>query len=118
GRVARSQWKSSEPLATRPFVLDGQVGRIPPSGGYGAVQGIVLELVADACRDETGLIIELGSGWGWHILTLWATVGPREATYVGAEYTAAGRRATARLAALDPRLRFRSLWFDYHEPAL
>jgi hypothetical protein len=37
---------------------------------------------------------------------------------VAAEYTAAGRRASAALAELDPRLDFSAIPFDYHEPVL
>jgi hypothetical protein len=118
GRVARSQWRNTRPLATQRVVLDGEIARAPLSGAYGAAQVTLLDLVSEACRDETSLIIELGSGWGWHLLTLWAQGGPRGATYVGAEFTAAGRRAAERLAALDPRLQFRSLPFDYHDPFL
>jgi hypothetical protein len=117
GRVARSQWQSDEPLGTRPFVVGGETAQMPLSGSYGAAQGIVLDLVKHACGDSTDLIMELGSGWGWHILSAWATGGPRRATYVGAEYTEAGRRASMSIAELDDKLDFVALPFDYHEPA-
>jgi hypothetical protein len=78
----------------------------------------VLDAVADACTDETDLVLELGPGWGWAVLSVWMTGGPRRALYVAAEYTEAGRRAAAKLAELDPRLDFRALPFDYHEPRL
>jgi hypothetical protein len=118
GRVARSQWRREDPLATRPSTVGGAQVPLAPSASYGAIQGLLLELVQSACTDDTGLVIELGSGWGWHILTLWARGGPRAARYVAAEYTEAGRRAAARLAELDEHLDFRAVAFDYHEPAL
>jgi hypothetical protein len=118
GRVARSQSSRPEPLATTPFLLDGELARIPVSGAFGAAQGILLDLVNDACTAETDLVVELGSGWGWHILSAWATGGPRRATYVAAEFTEAGRRAASSIAELDPDLDFRAVAFDYNEPDL
>jgi hypothetical protein len=118
GRVAREQWRRADSLATRPFVAGGETVPLPLSGAYGAGQGVLLELLSEACGEQTDLIVELGAGWGWHILTLWARGGPRDATYVSAELTEAGRRAAAKLAALDPDLDFQTRAFDYHEPAL
>jgi hypothetical protein len=118
GRVARSQWRAEDPLQTRPFAGGPAEIPLPPSGAHAAEQGIVLDVVGRACTGHTDLIVELGAGWAWHLLTLWATGGPRHAHYVAAEYTAAGRRAAARLAALDPRLRFSAVPFDYHAPRL
>lgn len=118
GRVASSQWRHGDPLAVRRFAAGRGAVDLPLAGAYGAAQGIMLDVVADACTARTDLIAELGAGWGWHILTLWATGGPRHASYVAAEYTAAGRRAAARLAGLDPRLRFRAVPFDYNAPRL
>jgi hypothetical protein len=118
GRVARSQWARPDPVAMHSFVFDGEMARMPLSGAFGAEQAIVLDLVADACRDETDLVVELGAGWAWHLLTVWATGGPRGATYVAAEYTEAGRRAAAKLAEVDEELDFRAVPFDYREPRL
>ena len=73
--------------------------------------------MADATEADTDLVIEMGSGWGWHILTAFTTGGPREATYVAAEYTEAGRDCAARLAQLDDHLKFQAIHFDYHEPS-
>ena len=117
GRVARSQWKRDDPLATRPSTVDGAQVPLTLSASYGAIQGLLLEVVESACTDDTGLIVELGSGWGWHILTLWARGGQTAPAYVAAEYTAPGRTASERLAALDERLDFQAVAFDYHEPA-
>jgi hypothetical protein len=114
--VARSQWPHDDPFGTRAFTVDGDETQLPPAGGFGAAQFIVQDLIADACGEDTDLIVELGSGFGWHILTAFATGGPREATYVAAEYTQAGREAAQLLASLDDRLRFRAIEFDYHEP--
>jgi hypothetical protein len=118
GRVARSQWRAGDPLAARLFAGGSAQVRLPASGAHAAEQGVVLDVVAHACTATTDLIVELGAGWAWHLLALWATGGPRRARYVAAEYTVAGRRAAVRLAALDPRLRFSAVPFDYHAPRL
>jgi acyl carrier protein len=118
GRVAGSQWRDGDALAVRQFAAGRGAVELPLAGAHGAAQGIILDVVADACTERTDLIAELGAGWGWHILTLWAKGGPRQASYVAAEYTAAGRRAAARLGGLDPRLRFSAVPFDYNAPSL
>ncbi len=91
---------------------------IPLSASYGAVKRLITDTVVAACTDSTELVVELGSGPGWTLLSTWLEGAPAGATYVGAEYTAAGRDVADRLAALDPRLDFRSLAFDYHQPDL
>lgn len=116
--VARDQWATETPLATRQSVVDGGVVELPRSAAFGAAQGLVLDVLASVSSDATGLVVELGAGWSWHLLSFWLAGGPRAATYVGAEYTAAGRRAACSLAALDARLDYRAVDFDYHEPRL
>jgi len=117
-RVAREQWRTADPLAGRRAVIDGREVQLPRSATFAAQQGLIVDVLLDACSPRTGLVVELGAGWAWHLLSLWSGGGPGTATYVAAEYTAAGRRAAARLAALDARLRFRAVEFDYREPDL
>jgi len=116
-RCAASWWRRPEgPLAPRDFVVDGEVVSLPLGGAYGAAQTIILDAVAAATRPDTDLIVEMGSGWGWHIVTAFTAGGPRDATYVAAEYTEAGRRCAERLAAVDDHLTLQAIPFDYHEP--
>ncbi len=117
-RVARAQRAAAEPASPRDFILDGETVQASPAAAYGAARGIVLDLVADACRDDTEAVVELGSGWGHSILSVWLDGGPATATYVAAEYTDAGRRAATRLAELDARIDFCAVAFDYHDPRL
>ena len=117
GRVSAHQWATGDPSEPRPVVIDGAGTRLPLSGAFAGAQGIILEYIRDACTPETDLVAELGSGWGWHILSCWAQGGPTSARYVAAEYTEAGRRASSALAELDPGLDFTALPFDYHEPS-
>jgi hypothetical protein len=116
--VAREQWRADDPLRPSPAIVAGQLVQVPPSAAWGAEQGIVLETLLDACSPRTDLIVELGSGWAWHLLSLWCAGGPPAARYIAAEYTEAGRGASEALASLDPRLDFQALPFDYHQPDL
>jgi hypothetical protein len=118
GRVARREMYPHGALAAGPAIVDGTPVSVPRALAKGAHQGLVVDAVADACSDATGLIVELGSGWGRNILNVWLSGGPRAATYVAAEYTDAGQGVAARLAALEPRLDFRSVAWDYHNPDL
>lgn len=117
GRVSAHQWVTGDPTEQRPVVIDGAGTRLPLSAAFAGAQGFIREYIRDACTPETDLVAELGSGWGWHILSCWAHGGPTAARYVAAEYTEAGRRASSALAELDPALDFTALPFDYHEPS-
>lgn len=117
-RVVRSYAYPGDGLADHQAVLEGRATTLPRSLAFGALGAMIADTVLDACTAETDLVVELGSGWGWHVLAAWLAGGPREALYVGAELTEAGRRAADRLAALDPALRFRSVAFDYDAPDL
>ncbi len=99
--------------------LNGVVTAAPRAAAVGAYLTVIPEVVVDACRDNGAeLIVDIGSGWGQHLLTVWLAGGPRHATYVAAEYTEAGRRAAARLAALASEISFRAVPFDLHAPDL
>jgi hypothetical protein len=117
GEVARFQWPKGDPPAPQAAVAGGTRVELPRVSAYGGQRYLIMEVLKSVCTDRTELIVELGSGWGWHVLSLWLDGGPRDALYVGAEYTEPGRRAAARLAELEPELRFESLAFDYNNPA-
>jgi hypothetical protein len=69
-----------------------------------------------AMGESTDAVVELGSGWSANIFNLWLRGAPRQATYVGAELTAAGRKAAASLAALRPTIRYVAAPFDWSNP--
>ena len=75
-------------------------------------------LVGSYCADDTRRIVELGSGWGANLFSLWLNGAPRAAEYVAMEYTEAGREATLLIAGTEPELRMRVAPFDYHRPDL
>lgn len=57
-----------------------------------------MALAARLVTAETEAVIELGCGYGLNLLRLARALGDRPIRYVGAEYTAAGRRLFAELA--------------------
>lgn len=117
-RVVREYAYPGGPLREQQVLLDGAVRRLPGCLAVGGAERLVADAVVAACTSETDLVVELGCGWGWHVLGTWLAGGPRAARYVGAELTEAGRQAACRLAALDPDLRFDALAFDYLDPTL
>ena len=63
-------------------------------------------------------VVELGSGYGRRLLGSWLAGGEKNARYVAAEHSAAGRELTLRLAALEPELAIEAHPFDFAKPAL
>jgi hypothetical protein len=116
--VHRGQWPGVAPLALREAVIDGRRVQMPHQALLGAFSGLVVGAVLQACRPDTGLVVELGSGWGRNLAQIWLEGGPATADYVAAEYTAAGREATERLADRLPDQRLSTVAFDYHAPDL
>lgn len=115
-RVVRDYAYRDAPRRELEVYVAGRRQAMASSLAWGGQSRLISDAVVDACRDGTDLVVELGCGWGWHIVGAWLAGAPREALYVGAEYTAAGREATQRLADLDPELRLRALAFDYNDP--
>jgi hypothetical protein len=118
GRVIRRERYSPDPRDSLETVVSGTAVQMPQSAAFGAQHGLIVDTVASACTPDTDLIVELGAGWARYLLSLWTSGGPVDATYVAAEYTEAGRRASERLAGIAPELRFRSIPFDYTDPRL
>lgn len=86
----------------------------PFAGDYDRV-GVryLLDLVRTQRFDA---IVELGSGLGERLFELYLGGGPAHIPYFGAEYWESGRRVADRLAALEPKLDFRSVPFDLSQP--
>ncbi len=112
--VMRS-WRKQHIWEQSRCVLGGTVHELPFVLGWEARQGLVPEVLADAAREDTSLVVELGSGWAFNLFQFWSRGGaPRDARYVAAEFTPAGRECSEELAALDPALQFTAVPFDYH----
>lgn len=95
-------------------VVAGRALQLPRSFALHGGSGLVLERLV-ALAEGADAVIELGSGWGYHLLQLWLQGGPRKARYFALEYTAAGRECTQRLAGLDASLALTVLPFDYYD---
>ena len=61
-------------------------------------------------------IVELGSGNGLNLAKIWRNGGPKDALYIGAEFTNAGRKCSEVLASVEDAYHFKSLPFDYTAP--
>jgi hypothetical protein len=110
--------EGASPVQPEGAVFGGALVDVPPGAAFGAFQQLCTELVRDLSSERTEAVIELGSGWGRNLFSAWLGGGPRDATYVAAEYTEAGREASERVAALEPALNLRALAFDYNAPDL
>lgn len=94
-------------------VLSDRVGQVSHLAYYMAV---VLEQLLARIPAGTGRVIEMGSGWGAVIGSLWLHGAPRDAEYWALEYTEAGREASELLAKAEPRFHLQTRAFDYHQP--
>ncbi len=99
-------------------VLAGTRLTLDAAAVRGAHRELVVGSVLDRCREDTDLICELGSGWGHLLVSVWASGGPPDATYVAAELTAAGRACSDALARIEPTLDLVTVPFDHTRPDL
>jgi hypothetical protein len=116
-RPRKVRWLRGRPIAS---VLAGRT--LPPRLGSRCIdmitRTVVADLVAGYCDGETKRIVELGSGWGANLFSLWLAGAPRTAEYVALEYTEAGRQVTRLLGGTESELRLQVLPFDYNAPDL
>jgi hypothetical protein len=93
--------------------LSDRVGRNCHLAYYNAV---VLDAIRSRLPETVQRIVEMGSGWGAIISSLWLSGAPKDAEYWALEYTQSGREATALIASTEPRFRLKACAFDYHHP--
>lgn len=98
--IVSRQERDLEALAPQFTCIAGSRLELPAAVAHGAHDALIVECVVAACRPSTGLVVELGAGWGRNLAAVWLAGGPASARYVAAEVTGAGRRAAARLASL------------------
>jgi hypothetical protein len=98
------------------YVAFDRLVQLPSRGAQKLHRGVIAEAVCDLCTDATESIIELGSGWGEHICSLWNEGAPRDASYHALEIAESGRKCALVLASLEPRLRLEALHFNYVRP--
>jgi hypothetical protein len=101
----------------KPICLEGAEFEMAFELGVGGWFSMVNDILVRHST-EADLVVEMGSGWGRILLDLWLGGGPRQALYVGAEYTPTGRACTELLVATEPSLQARAIPFDYHNADL
>jgi hypothetical protein len=115
-RLTESEWRRLNSLEPAKGVAFGKEIALPRAALFGACAAMRARTLAAACRSDTSLIVELGSGWGNGLFDLYLGGGPRDAAYVGLEPTVTGRACAELLASLEPALRFRAVPFDLRAP--
>jgi hypothetical protein len=117
-RIARgSERKRGIGMEAFEVVAFDRIIEVPGAGAMKAFRTLVVDAILDSCSPETESVIDLGSGWGEHLLTVWLEGGPRNATYYACEIAASGRRCTEVLAELEKQIRIQALSFDFENPS-
>jgi hypothetical protein len=98
------------------YVAFDMAVELPSRGAQKLHRGSIVEAVIDLCSPDTQAVVELGSGWGEHLCNIWASGGPRDATYYACEITESGRECARVLAGLERGLRLEAPYFDYLNP--
>ena len=113
-RLVEAKWRgmSAEPAEGLAF---GEPIVIPDAALFGGRRDLILSVLRNACRPETGLVAELGSGSGINLLNLHLWGGPR-VPYFALEPTEQGRACVTLLAGLDRDLELTAQPFDYESP--
>ncbi len=107
------RWKPNEMAR---FVAHGAPVDLLAVPGYVYYRTAVAHSIVSAAREDTVAVIELGSGLGESLFTVWGEGKLRSQRYVACEISQAGRKASRMIAALDPRLKFEARHFDYRKP--
>jgi hypothetical protein len=77
---------------------------------------VIIDTLLRHCGPAVERVVELGSGWGTNLASLWLHGAPCDAEYHAFEYTAAGRRCAETLGAAEPAFRLKATPFNYYEP--
>ena len=116
-RVARLVERGrDDDLQLRDCVVMNAAVQLPHAAVGAMHRSLVARVVTGLCTGETGAVLELGSGWGEHLCHAWLSGGPRDATYFACELSEAGRKCASVLAALEPRLRLATSYFNFVAP--
>jgi hypothetical protein len=115
-RQVEAEWRSTSGLKPVGGAALGNAIEMPMAALIGARQALWRQVLIDACRPDTSLIVEIGSGWGQNLLDLYLGGGPRRATYFALEPSQSGRTCFSLLASLEPALTARSAAYDYSQP--
>ena len=89
---------------------------IPFAAAFEGFAGMVARTICNACRPETGCVVELGSGYGRILFRVWLSGGPSKAPYFALEYAESGRDCTTLLGDLEPTMDISAYSFNLYEP--
>lgn len=115
-KIVEAAWRNMTPEPADGIAF-GEKVRIPRAALIGGRQALRNRTFAAACRDNTKLIVELGSGWGNNLAEAYLAGCAASAEYWGLELSKEGRAATTRLASLKgaPAV-LKSAPFNFFEP--
>jgi hypothetical protein len=113
-RSIEAKWRRMETEPVEAIVL-GEVVTLPRALLVAGRRELIVRVLARACGSDTGMVVELGSGWGQNLIDLYLGGGPR-VPYYALEPTAEGRACTEFLAALAPELELSAFGFDFERP--
>jgi len=82
-----------------------------------ALRREIIPKLAEAVGPDTRTVIELGSGNGLNLFSLFYDLGkPRDIRFIAAEYTQSGQKLCARLGELEPAMNLECRAFDHSAP--
>lgn len=77
---------------------------------------LIVEIVLGYVTEDIDMIVELGSGWGRNLFSIFARSKLNNIHYVACELTEAGRRATRALQDVAHGMQMTIRPFDFHNP--
>jgi len=98
------------------FVSGGESIRVLARSGYVFYRNAVADAVIAESQSNTKMVVELGSGLGESLFTIWLEGRLRQPTYHACEISPSGRKTSRVLASLDPRMKLQTHFFDYRRP--
>jgi len=82
-----------------------------------ALRREIIPKLAEAVRPDTRTVIELGSGYGLNLFSLFYELGkPRNITFIAAEFTQSGQKLCSRLGGLESAMALDCRAFDHSAP--
>jgi hypothetical protein len=110
------RWKQGELVE---FVASGKVVELLAVSGYVYYRNAVAQTVISVLRPNTVAIIELGSGQGESVFSVWSEASDRlrDVKLVMCEFSVAGRKVSRMMAVLDPTMDLETRYFDYRSPS-
>lgn len=115
-KIVEAEWRDMTAERAEGTAYGERVA-LPRSALIGGRQSFRNRTFVDACRSDTNLILELGSGWGNNLAEAFLAGAPRNAAFVGLELSEQGRACTNLISSLEGGPASLSAYpFNYFEP--